>query len=866
MKKSKIFVIFFSITGFFLFALLVAGVIVYRVLMGVPSIEKVKHYSPPLTSQIISSDGKIMGEFFLERRKWVKFDAIPDMVKKAFMAAEDARFYEHMGLDFKGILRAAIKDLEAGKIVQGGSTITQQVTKLLLLSPRRSFSRKIKEMYLAYKLEKYLSKDKILELYINLVYLGNGAYGAEAAAETYFNKSVTDLTIAEAALLAGLPKAPSKFSPVKNPEMAKRRQLYVLKMLKENHWITEKEYQKAITEPLIIRRYENQYMTVAPYATEKVRREIIKELGEENFLKGGYKIYTTYNIQWQKKAVESLKKGLKTVDKRIGYRGAITTVNEEDWKEFLQKEQEHLLEERKRELLGNIAVIIDSSGKKVTDPVSFLGLKDKIYTQTPDFLKGTLLKLHKDYTGLIIKVDKKHNIAHVMIGSYQGILPGVEVRWARKPDPETPWWERKVNNISEILKIGDVIEVRVIDPQSDYSEKDKETKEKYQEWKKVFKYFFSKYKGKTLNFIPLSLDQEPEIEGAILAADPYTGAIRVAVGGYDFKRSQFNHVFQAHRQVGSAFKPIVYSAALQNGYTPASLLKDIPVVYEMENTTEEWRPHNYSGGFKGTMLFIDALTFSKNIVTVRIAQDIGLTPIARTARKVGIVSKLNPDLSMALGSSALYLWELVRAYSAFANYGYRINMGDITKIVRGDGKVIYKKEYSANILYPEKPPCGKKILAPNYSYLMNFMLENVVKHGTGWRAREIGRVSAGKTGTTNDHIDAWYIGYIPQLVCGIWVGYDQEKSLGVYETGGIVATPIWVDFMKKITKDIPEKDFPIPPGIVFRRIDPKTGLLATELTPYPRLLPFAKGSEPTQYSHIEKEEKEDENIIDNMGL
>ena len=347
--------------------------------------------------------------------------------------------------------------------------------------------------------------------------------------------------------------------------------------------------------------------------------------------------------------------------------------------------------------------------------------------------------------------------------------------------------------------------------------------------------------------------------------DPYTGAIRVAVGGYDFKRKQFNHVFQAHRQVGSAFKPIVYTAALLNGYTVASVLKDIPVVYAMENTDTDWRPHNYSGGFRGTMLLIDALTHSKNIVTVRIAQDIGLAPIVKEARDLGIISRLNPDLSMALGSSSLYLWELVRAYSALDNYGYRINLGEITKIIDPRGKVIFQKEYP-EVFYPDKPPHGKKVLDPQHAFLMNFMLKNVVLHGTGWRARQIGRPSAGKTGTTNDHRDAWYIGYIPQLVCGVWVGYDEEKSLGVYETGGIVAAPIWVKFMEKAINDIPEKDFPIPPKIVFKLIDPKTGLLATALTPNPKLLPFIRGTEPTQYSHEEKEEKEDQIIMDDMGL
>ncbi len=861
MRKSRIVVIFFTLLGFFFLSFLVASVIVYRVLSGVPSIEKVRHYSPPLVTQIISSDGVIMGEFFKENRKWVKFDDIPDLVKKAFMAAEDARFYQHSGLDFKGIVRAAIKDIMARRIVQGGSTITQQVTKILLLSPERSFSRKIKEMYLAYKLEKYLTKDKILELYMNLVYLGNGAYGVETASEIYFGKGVTDLTLAEAAMLAGLPKAPTKFSPVNNPERAKERQIYVLKKMLENGWITEREYEKAVTQPLIIRRYENPFLKIAPYATEEIRKRMVKKFGEEKFLSGGLRIYTTINVRWQKYAQEALREGLKEVDKRIGYRGPLTHVSREGWEEFLKKEQKDLLEKRKREILGSIVLIIDSSGKPVTDPVAFLGLEEKLFTRKPEFLKGTLLKLHRDYRGLITRVDRKSNYAVVRIGNYTGILPGVEVEWARKPDPETPWWEDRIKNISQVVKPGDVVLVKVIDPFEDYSSGNRDQKEKLNFWKE-----FLSRKNKTEGIIPLTLDQEPDLEGAVLAVDPYTGAIRVAVGGYDFRRKQFNHAFQAHRQVGSAFKPIVYTAALLNGYTPASLLKDIPVVYAMENTDADWRPHNYSGNFKGTMLLIDALTYSKNIVTVRVAQDIGLTPIVKVARDFGIVSKLNPDLSMALGSSSLYLWELVRAYSVFDNYGYRIDLGEIKRITGPDGKVIFSKDYPEGLVYPEKPPRGRKVLDPDYAYLMNFMLKNVVEHGTGWRARQIGRPAAGKTGTTNDHIDAWFIGYIPQLVCGVWVGYDEEKSMGVYETGGIVAAPIWVKFMKKVVKDIPEKDFPIPPGIVFKSIDPATGLLASELTPNPRLIPFIKGTEPTQSSHSEKEEKEDQIIMDDMGL
>ncbi len=865
MRKSKLVVITFTTFGFFFFSLLVAGIIVYRILAGIPSIEKVKKYSPPLTTRIVSSDGVVMGEFFKENRKWVPFDRIPDIVKKAFMAAEDARFYQHMGLDFKGIMRAAIKDLKAGRIVQGGSTITQQVTKILLLTPERSFSRKIKEMYLAYKLEKYLSKDKILELYINLVYLGAGAYGVETAAETYFGKGVTDLTIAEAALLAGLPKAPSRYSPVKNPRSAKKRQLYVLKMLLDNGWITRSQYERAVTEPLVIRKYRNPYWSVAPYVTEDIRKKMVKKLGEERFLTGGYTIYSTINAKWQKYAREAIKKGLKTVDKRIGYRGPITSISRKEWKQFLEREEKALIAKRRQELLGNIVTIIGPSGSPVTDPIGFQGLRKKFYTDKPDFLKGTVLRLHETYRGLVVKIDRKNNVALVRIGKYEGIIPVSEVAWARKPDSEVPWWKDRIKKIGDVLKTGDVIEVKVIDPLHDYSPYNKDQKERYENWKNLLK-IIGEGKQFPSDIIPLTLEQEPEVEGAILAVDPYTGAIKVAVGGYDFRKTQFNHAFQAQRQVGSAFKPIVYTAALLNGYTPASLLKDIPIVYAMENTDADWRPHNYSGGFKGSMLLIDALTYSKNIVTVRVAQDIGLTPIVKVARNLGIVSKLNPDLSMALGSSSLYLWELVRAYSAFANYGYRINIKEIRRIIDGRGRVILNVDIPDELFYPDEPVDGKKVLDPRYSYLMNFMLKNVVQHGTGWRARFIGRPAAGKTGTTNDHRDAWFMGYIPQLVCGVWVGYDKERSMGVYETGGIVAAPIWVDFMKKAIQDIPEKDFPIPKGIVFKLIDPKTGLLATELTPNPRLLPFIAGTEPTEYSHEEKEEKEDQVIMDDMGL
>jgi len=856
--KKKLLIMTFSTLVMFLFAILVAGTIVYRVLQEIPSTDKLKSFHPALVSQVYSADGVLLADFFKERRKWTTFDKIPQIIKSSFIVAEDSRFYEHQGVDFDSIVRAALTDLRSGKIVQGGSTITQQLTKMLLLSPEKSFSRKIKEMYLAYKLENRLSKDKILEMYLNMVYLGSGSYGIEAAAETYFAKPMTELSISEAAILAGLPKAPGRFSPILNPKAAKRRQKYVLKRLLDENKIDHITYLNEVSAPIIIKRYNNPYRKKAPFVAEEVRKRMIAKFGEEKFLTGGYKIYTNIVYKWQKYAQDSIKNGLHNVDKRMGYRGPITNISKNKWESYLINYQSKLKKELKKKLLNGIVLIIDSSGNKIDNPLKWLGIDKQLIAKEPVVIKDTLLRIGKIYNGLVTKIDNKSETAVVKIGKYKGIIPLVEVEWARKPDPKKFYKWAKVRKISWVFKPGDIIKVKVLDPLNSYNTNE----DKYKVWKKLLNTY-----NKELNkkIIPLTLEQEPETESALISVDPYTGNIKVAVGGYNFNKTQFNHIFQAKRQVGSAFKPIVYLAALRNGYTLSTILKDIPVVYSMENTTADWRPHNYGGNFKGEMLFLDALTHSKNVVTVRIAQDIGLTPIAKTARKTGVISKLNPDLSMALGSSSLFIWELVRTYSTFDNYGYKINLKLINKIIDADNKIIEDNSViDTPIRFPDKP-IGKKVISPQYAYLMNFMLKNVVLHGTGWRAKALMRPATGKTGTTNDHKDAWFVGYIPQLVTGVWVGYDKLISMGVNETGGAAASPIWVNYMQKVIKDFPPYDFPIPKGIKFVNIDSETGLLATELTENPKLLPFISGTEPKKYSN-QKTEEQQMDIIDDMGL
>ena len=750
-------------------ALASVGVYLY-LSSNLPQISSLTEYHPPIITTVYSDDNRKIAEFFDERRIIKPLNEIPQELINAFIAAEDSRFYKHKGIDFYSIVRAFIKNLQAGTIVQGGSTITQQVTKSFLLSPERSYTRKIKEAILAYRIDKAFNKDEVLFLYLNQIYLGHGAYGVEAAAGNYFGKSAKNLNLAECAILAGLPQAPSKYSPFKHPERAKQRQIYVLNRMVEEGFISNIEATEAINTAVEIKPRRNWYIEEIPYYTEQVRRYVEQKYGREALYKQGLQIYTAANIEMQKIAREEIVKGLYDLDKRQGYRGPEKNLAPEEIETFskaIEAEQE-------------------------LNPLE----------------AGQTVK------GVVLKVDDKKKVVTVRIGNALGQIAIADMEWARKPDLNVAYYETKVKLPSEALHVGDVILVKVKD------------------------------KIKDSDLWQLALEQEPVAQAALLCLEAETGFVKAIVGGRDFRDSQFNRAFQSRRQPGSAFKPIIYAAALDKEfedpdkfYTPASVIIDSPIVFEDEERDFTWKPKNYKERFFGPTLMRDALAKSRNVVTIKILQDIGIDYAIEYARKLGIASDLSKDLSIALGSSGVSLLELTNAYSVFANKGYLVEPVFITKIVDRDGNVL-----------EEMSPERIKVIEKTTAYLVTHLLEGVVKYGTGWRIKALNRPVAGKTGTTNNLFDAWFMGYTPRFITGVWVGFDDEAPLGKSETGSRAAAPIWLGYMKRILADKPPKIFEVPEGIVFTKIDAETGLLPIPESKETVFVSFKEGTEPTEYT------------------
>lgn len=726
-----------------------------------PKISSLKDYRPPVITTVYSDDSRKIAEFYKERRIVVPLSKLPAMLINAFIAAEDARFYQHKGVDLRSIIRAFFKNIEAGAIVQGGSTITQQVTKSFFLTPTRSYRRKIREIILAYRIDKAFAKDEILFLYLNQIYLGHGAYGVEAAAENYFGKSAEALNLAECAMLAGLPQAPSRFSPFRHPERAKERQIYVLKRMITEGYIANTKATEAIHTELDIKPRRNWYIEKVPIYTEHIRRYIEEKYGPDVLYKEGLKIYTAVNIEMQKVARSEVEKGLRALDKRQGYRGPIQHLESEEIEAF---SKEHQAEQSILE-------------------------------------KGKIIK------GVVVEVNDIDNTVTVRMGDYQGIIQIADMIWARKPDPEIDYSESKIEHPGDALIAGDVILVKIKDKIED------------------------------TDLWQLALEQTPAAQAALLCIEAETGYVKVMVGGRDFRESQFNRAVQSRRQPGSAFKPIIYAAALDKGYTPATVIIDSPIVFKDVERDFKWKPRNYKEKFFGPTLFRKALAKSRNVITIKILQDIGIDYTIEYVGKLGITSKISEDLSIALGSSGVSLLELVNAYSVFANYGQLVRPIFITKIVDRDGNLI-------DVVMHEK----KRVIEEKTAYIMTNLLEGVVKHGTGWRAKALKRPVAGKTGTTNNLYDAWFMGYTPQYITGVWVGFDDEGELGKNETGSRAASPIWLGFMKKVLKDKPVRVFRVPKGIVFHKIDAETGLLAIPESEKIIFECFKEGTAPTEYT------------------
>jgi len=694
---------------------------------SLPNITSLKNYHPPLVSSVYASDGTLIGEFFAERRYLVPLEELPKALVQAFLAVEDVRFYEHGGVDLMGIIRAMFKNIQAGEIVQGGSTITQQVVKSLLLTPERTWIRKLKEAILAYRIDHYLTKDEILYLYLNQIYFGSGAYGIEAAARTYFDKHAKDLKLNEIALLAGLPKAPSRYSPFVKYSVARERQQYVLQRMTEVGFITQDEARQAFNAPLDLVKPKHWTLKELDHFTEEVRRQVEARYGREILYKEGLRIHTSLDPRAQQIAKKALDQGLRELDKRHRrYRGLHENIPKDDWPQYLTQ-----LAARNGEL---------GPGKVVG--------------------------------ALVLSYDPKAKTCLLHLGSSQGKLPATGWQWAGL----------SVTRAEKMFRPGDVIRVR-LDKQQD---------------------------GRTWL---AALEQDPGMEGALLAMEVETGRVVSMVGGRDFEKSQFNRCTQSLRQPGSSFKPIIYAAALDKGYTEASVLIDSPFVRPDHSLRGVWAPSNYDRQFWGPILLRKALIHSRNVVTVKLLDDIGVHYAIDYARKLGITSPLTPTLALALGSSGVTLMEMLTAYSAFANLGERVEPTLIDRIYDRDGRLLEERQVRR-----------ESVISPQTAYLMNHLLQGVIEEGTGQRAKKLGRPAAGKTGTTNELKDAWFIGYTPNILAGVWIGYDDHTiPLGKGETGGRAACPIWVYFMEEYLKNEPILAFPIPPGIVFARVGQSAG-------------------------------------------
>ncbi|MGB8427300.1 MAG: PBP1A family penicillin-binding protein [Desulfobacterales bacterium] len=735
----------------------------YYISRDLPKISSLKDYHPPVISTVYADDGRKIGEFFNERRIVVPLTDVPDLLIKAFVAAEDSRFFTHRGIDLLSITRAFIKNIEAGGIVQGGSTITQQVTKSFLLTPEKSYTRKMKEAILAFRIEKALKKEDILFLYLNQIYLGHGAYGVEAAAENYFGKTARDMNLAECAMLAGLPQAPSRYSPFRYPDRAKQRQIYVLNRMVAEGVITAGEATAAIDTPLDIRPRRNWYIEEVPFYTEYVRQYIEKKYGTDALYNKGLQIYTAVNIDMQKIAHQQVEKGLLELDKRQGYRGALQQLAPEAIEAFVQDLQQQSTES------------LPVAGQTVT--------------------------------GVVVQVNDVNKTVAVRMAGGQGIIAIADMDWARVPNPDVAYHARMIKRPGEALHSGDVILVRFKDrrPDSDL-------------WN-------------------LALEQVPKAQGALLCIEAETGAVRSMVGGRDFRDNQFNRALQSRRQPGSAFKPIIYAAAIDKGYTPATIVIDSPIVFMDREQDVKWKPKNYGEKFYGPTLLRQALAKSRNVITIKILQDIGIDYVMDYAHKLGIESTLNRDLSLALGSSGVSLLELVSAYSVFTNHGWRVEPRFVTRVLDRNGHEL------ENII-----PARQKVIDPSTAFIMTSLLEGVVQDGTGWRAKTLNRPVAGKTGTTNDLYDAWFMGFTPEYTAGVWVGFDEEASLGQLETGSQAASPIWVGFMERVLANKPVQEFQVPEGVVFTRIDAETGLLPVAESQKTISECFKEGTDPTQYA------------------
>jgi penicillin-binding protein 1A len=758
----------------FLVGVAAAAGLIWHFSKDLPDYSQLQDYEPPVMTRVHASDGSLLGEYSKERRLYLPIQAVPKLVINAFLAAEDKNFYEHGGIDYSGMARAAllyVQNFGSNRRPQGASTITQQVAKNFLLTNEVSFTRKIKEALLAMRIERAYSKDKILELYLNEIYLGLGAYGIAAASLVYFDKSVNELTVAEAAYLAALPKAPSTLHPVKNHDRAIERRNYVLDRLLENGWISKADYDKARKDPLIVTTRANGAHTFAgEYFAEEVRRDLFERYGEKKLYEGGLSVRTSLDPKLQAIARKTMANGLVNYDEAQGWRGPMSKLDiSGDW----------------GVKLADVKSLSDISPWRMAVVLESNDQSARIGFQPGRELGGAVSKERQ--TGLIT-------------------LDGV--KWAKAASGPTRG--RAPTKVSQVLSPGDVI---YADPLLGKDGKPED----------------GQYR----------LRQLPEVSGAMVAMDPRTGRVLAMVGGFSFDQSQFNRATQAYRQPGSSFKPIVYSSALDNGYTPSTVVVDAPIEIDQGQGVGVWRPENYSKEkYYGPTTLRNALKHSLNTVTVRLAQDIGMPLIGEYAKRFGVYDELPNYLSYALGAGETTVLRMVTAYSMFDNGGRRVKPTLIDRIQDRYGHTIYKHDQREcrgcdapggwkNQPEPQLVDRREQVLDSMTAYQITSMMEGVVQHGTAAPAfAGFNRPMAGKTGTTNDQKDAWFVGFTPDLVIGVYIGYDKPRNLGRTATGGHLAAPIARNFMNLALADKPAAQFRIPAGIKLVRVDSKTGMRA----------------------------------------
>ena len=731
-KSIKLLISVFILGLLFLFSTL------WYFSSDLPDYKILTNYKPPISSRVHSGEGQLIAEYALQKRIFIPYDFVPKNVINSFLSAEDKNFFSHPGIDAKSITRAVIKNLKnifSEKRLEGASTITQQVAKNFLLTNEVSIKRKIKEAILAFRIERAYSKERIMELYLNQIYLGEGTYGIAAASLEYFDKTVGDLNYEEAALLAALPKAPSRYNPYKSIKKAKERRNLVLKNLYENSYINKNQYEKLKKKKIKTKKRKIEFLEEANFYSEEVRRIVSNTYGYDNLYKGGLSIKTPLNPYYQLESLKALREGLEEYDRRHGWRGPIINLNQVDWQENIT---EFIPD---KSLNWNLAKVID---------VNKLNVKIEIKNKEIGF------------------IDFK------------------DAMWTRK------------ESFEDLLKLNDIIYVKKI---------------KKNKW---------------------SLKQLPEINGAIVVMDPYTGRVLAMVGGFSYKLSEFNRATQAKRQPGSAFKPFVYAAALESGFTPSTIILDAPFVMEQGKGLKTWKPENYGKKFYGPSTLRIGIEKSRNLMTVRVAQKVGFEKISEITNSFGIYSDVPELLSVSLGAAETTLIKLTNAYCTFVNAGKKVSPIFIDRIQDRRGKTIFNSDKRKcvgckEISYledaiPSIEDNKEQIISPETAYQITSMMEGVIKRGTGKKLRNLNLVLAGKTGTTNKNMDAWFLGFTSKLVIGTYVGFDEPKSLGRYETGAKAALPIFRKFVKNVVKKREALPFKVPKNIKLVMVDAETGL------------------------------------------